>query len=562
MDKHLQAAHDLIADEASAFLKQINAVCENGPFRKARKLPSTFSMFRGANDEFYEYAYFERTLEWYIRDLLINPILRGLLAIHGVTTLWPEKKNYIRFSTEAVENVQPFEFVIETEHERVGIRYSGLDADEATEMIARYKLTRIIRIRWDEGRCNTIHEIYEEISPEDFFALYQMHEVYKFFCEAMCSAVQAANEEIGFNTIPNLSLRYLSDFKAELDKELRNLHYASMRFQILPGAVDRFGLTSKRIDANDHEILHRRYITEGRYKALLGTEGFAKCFITAEYQYQVFKQGHRMDYTSIACGYLKAIEQLLYKLLKINLKYPSEDILWIKRGKELPKALYKPGISCRPNPSTGKPQVVFAKEYEAYFDITMAPMAWFIHDNLNGWEISSNARITTHSFLRNYGDECRNDHFHKDNIDDFDVVTCIRNNTLLLCYLLLGGYKHTGSCDNDLAELGVFDDSFDRLYKQIQKLPRGITKFIIQYANSAPIKAYRHFDQAQTVYDEEGTVMASAIRFVEVDGFSGDEYEKAMEGAYAVKEFSITQTRIPESIGFINGRGEVVPIEW
>lgn len=183
MDKHLQAAHDLIADEASAFLKQINAICENGPFRKARKLPSTFSMFRGANDEFYEYAYFERTLEWYIRDLLINPILQGLLAIHGVTTLWPERKNYIRFSTEAVENVQPLEFVIETEHERVGIRYSGLDADEATELIARYELTRIIRIRWDEGRCNTIHEIYEEISPEDFFALYQMHEVYKFFCE-------------------------------------------------------------------------------------------------------------------------------------------------------------------------------------------------------------------------------------------------------------------------------------------------------------------------------------------------------------------------------------------
>ena len=124
------------------------------------------------------------------------------------------------------------------------------------------------------------------------------------------------------------------------------------------------------------------------------------------------------------------------------------------------------------------------------------------------------------------------------------------------------------SCDNDLAELGVFDDSFDRLYKQIQKLPRGITKFIIQYANSAPIKAYRHFDQAQTVYDEEGSVMASAIRFVEVDGFSGDEYEKAMEELdksseeYKEMKFSITQTRIPESIGFINGRGEVVPIEW
>lgn len=136
--------------------------------------------------------------------------------------------------------------------------------------------------------------------------------------------------------------------------------------------------------------------------------------------------------TSIACSYLKAIQQLLHKLLKSNLKYPSEDSLWIKRENELPKALYIPSISCRTNPSSGKPQVAFAKEYEACFDITMAPMSWFIHDNPNGWEISGNVRITTHSFLRNYGDECKNDHFHKDNIDDIDVDTCIRNNSLLL----------------------------------------------------------------------------------------------------------------------------------
>mgnify|MGYP003315570469 CR=1 FL=1 len=60
MEKHLQTADRIISDATNAFLKQINAICENGPFRKARKLPSTFSIFRGTNDEVYEYAYFER----------------------------------------------------------------------------------------------------------------------------------------------------------------------------------------------------------------------------------------------------------------------------------------------------------------------------------------------------------------------------------------------------------------------------------------------------------------------------------------------------------------------
>lgn len=60
MEKHFQTADRIISDATNAFLKQINAICENGPFRKARRLPSTFSMFRGTNDEFYEHAYFER----------------------------------------------------------------------------------------------------------------------------------------------------------------------------------------------------------------------------------------------------------------------------------------------------------------------------------------------------------------------------------------------------------------------------------------------------------------------------------------------------------------------
>ena len=167
-----------------------------------------------------------------------------------------------------------------------------------------------------------------------------------------------------------------------------------------------------------------------------------------------------------------------------------------------------------------------------------------------------------HSFLLNFAADCRNDHFHKDNIDDFCVVSRIRNNALLIIYLLLGGYKLTGNYMSDCKALGIGDDSFDKMYKKIQELPRGITKFIVYFDGQVPIKAYRHFTQEATVYDDNGSVGASKIRFVSVDEFSGDEYDRAMQGEYKSREFTLRSDNMPVKISYINGRQEEIAIVW
>lgn len=278
------------------------------------------------------------------------------------------------------------------------------------------------------------------------------------------------------------------------------------------------------------------------------------------YQFQVFKQGHSFDYTSVVCGYLKAVEQLLYKLLLINLEHPAQDKLWIKQnGSNIPKEKYVQDVTVRQNPITKKPQVVFERDYKDYFDITLAPMIWFLHDNVNGWNISDAGRLTVHSFLLNFAADCRNDHFHKDNIDDFCVVSRIRNNALLIIYLLLGGYKLTGNHTSDCKALGIGDD---KMYKKIQELPRGITKFIVYFDGQSPIKAYRLSTQEPTVYDDNGSVGASKIRFVSVDEFSGDEYDHAMQGEYKSREFTLRNDNMPVKISYINGRQEEISIVW
>ena len=147
-------------------------------------------------------------------------------------------------------------------------------------------------------------------------------------------------------------------------------------------------------------------------------------------------------------------------------------------------------------------------------------------------------------------------------VNDFNVVSCIRNNAMLIIYLLLGGYKLTGNHQRDLDILGIKDDSFDRMYKKIQALPRVIRKFMVYFDGQKPIKAYRHYRQEQTVYNCNGSVEASKITFIAVDEFNSDEYDHAMQGEYQEREFHLRKENMPTKISYINGRQEEIFIIW
>ena len=565
MNNHIENVSQCLDNAVDFFLKRINEISENGPFRRSRKIPSTFSLLKLGNDEYYEYAYFERTLEWFVRELLINTIFRELFTIHGIESMWPDNKNYVRYSTEAIEDIFPFEFIIIINGKKIGVRYTGLCAVEAAELMEKYEIEKLLQIKWDEKLTSRDDhkEEYDVVTPVEFFKNYFSTAEYELFLSKVLPAIEAANTEIGFETIPRLSLRYLSNFKADVNTFLSTVAFDEMYFQVLPGSKEKKPLTSMAFSADDYKVMNRNFQERGLYKALLGTEGFAKCFITAEYQFQVFKQGHSFDYTSVVCGYLKAVEQLLYKLLLINLDFPSQDKLWIKKNNSnIPKNKYVQDVTVRQNPITRKPQVVFERDFKDYFDITLAPMIWFLHDNVNGWEISDAGRLTIHSFLLNFAADCRNDHFHKDNIDDFGIVSRIRNNAILIIYLLLGGYKLTGNHQEDADALGIDDDSFDRMYKKIQELPRGMSKFVVYFDEQKPIKAYRHFTQEPTIYDDNGSVATSKIRFVAVDEFESDEYDRAMQGKYREREFTLRKDNMPAKISYINGRQEEIFIVW
>lgn len=123
-------AEEIIDGAVRDFLKTVNSIAENGYFRKIRRLQPAFEILEPANSEFYEYAYFERSLEWYSRDILINQSLMELFHLFGIECLCPEKKKEVRFNNESIEDIYPFEFIVCQDNKKIGYRYTRLCDNE------------------------------------------------------------------------------------------------------------------------------------------------------------------------------------------------------------------------------------------------------------------------------------------------------------------------------------------------------------------------------------------------------------------------------------------------
>ena len=165
--------NQVIDEVVSLFLERIGTVCDKDSFRKSRIQFSTFSILKPANEAFYEYAYYERTLEWYTRELLINPILKGLFQIYGygVETVWSDATKYIRYSTESIENVYPFEFIVLANNEKIGVRYTSLCAGETEKWIKEYTIDQIIQISWNGAGFLEKEQKKYEVFHQKYFLL-------------------------------------------------------------------------------------------------------------------------------------------------------------------------------------------------------------------------------------------------------------------------------------------------------------------------------------------------------------------------------------------------------
>ncbi len=106
--------------------------------------------------------------------------------------------------------------------------------------------------------------------------------------------------------------------------------------------------------------------------------------------------------------------------------------------------------------------------------------------------------------------------------------------------------------------LGIVDDSYDRLYKEISKLSISRKCFLLTFETGEEIKAIRLQQQERVEYDEHGYFLSS-IRFVKVNSFDIGKYQHFLETYPAEDEIVVCRNNMPIRVAYLI-RGEPVYI--
>lgn len=413
----LKEAEKLIKACVENFLLQIKKYRNNSRAKNIQKGHLDFSLFYPLNDEYSESKHFERKLAENIREYIVLDVFKGLFELHNIKVNFFNPKSVIGESLTDREERIPYEFIVYDKKCNTGYRLDyPIEQGQNWKIKIFFKLHVIKQIEilvFDKNSQiefknsilpETCQKYEKYISVETFFKKYFSIEEYNLYISLGRKAVQQANEEIGLRTIRTMSGYNLSNFKASLLLQYAGIQYQYMKYSF----VVNKDKTNELISEDDYAILNKSFITDNLYRAFFGNEDFAKSFITSEYLFNSVGEKELFDYTSVICGYTKSVEQLIYKLLQINLlTLPSSSNLRIR--------------------SKNNSLIPFKKENEKSFNTMLNSMINFLQYNKKGWKICCYEHII--DCLSDYKDSCRNEHFHKDNIYDYDTVKRIRNNT-------------------------------------------------------------------------------------------------------------------------------------
>lgn len=320
----IEQASSVIQKRISDFLLETDkAINTDDWLLNIRVIPSEFDTFSPASKEFFEYRSLEWKLEWNIRDHLVIGIIADLFRLAEIECLFPVEKQNIAHPTFQYSNRDygedyPFVFIVKTDAESVGYRltwFERKDEKQIKKILRDYKVDSYKII--DFGYYDSIENetrVYsrrsdERVSLRSFFEKYFGVDIYDYYISHTREAVTQANEKNGFYAIPKLSKKRSSDFRITLLESIEKIKLTNCSYKTLKGEL--FGICS--LPQNDIKTITTSFFDEGRYKSLCGKSDFALCFITAEYLYSIFEKGYVFDYTSIVCGYLKSIEQLLFE---------------------------------------------------------------------------------------------------------------------------------------------------------------------------------------------------------------------------------------------------------
>ena len=516
-------------------------------------------LFQFADDDFYFYRFAVERQEKAGKILLTN-------------ILWRVLKEYnipVEYSHDA-----PFIFIIKENHERIGYRLADFLEDEDINSILKSNhVDKAIILRTSKGKqTNKLIELENQqykdtnvniraLSIHEFYLKQFGEEEYKAFIDSIDNYLNVTKEITGYKSVKFLSKMNLASIKIFEQKKLRDWDYLNYRYQIINASDKKVQnylyLTQKDIIFENLDDMHKSYIFDKLYETMVGSNEYATSFITSEWLYDSFKGKKNFDYTSVVSGYLKSIEQLLYKIVMLNI---DNDCKIAMKRDMLKKAFRqnipvfelidnkfnkvpgnKQGNNYRP---TNYPYIEFTEHQKEFMDSSIGTFEYFLRCNKHIFSNPDNAKTVT-DMISCFRIECRNGFFHTHNLNDWDLVEKIRRNAFYLYFVLLGSCIITEERKHELNL--IHHDQFDELCKKIREFNRYNLYFVFEYDDGIKQNLVYDIHNNTIEFNDDGVEHYDGLLFYKVDEFE-DSLKKIDKGELEDKKLYLTRDNLPKKI--------------
>ena len=516
-------------------------------------------LFQFADDDFYFYRFAVERQEKAGKILLTN-------------ILWRVLKEYnipVEYSHDA-----PFIFIIKENHERIGYRLADFLEDEDINSILKSNhVDKAIILRTSKGKqTNKLIELENQqykdtnvniraLSIHEFYLKQFGEEEYKAFIDSIDNYLNVTKEITGYKSVKFLSKMNLASIKIFEQKKLRDWDYLNYRYQIINASDKKVQnylyLTQKDIIFENLDDMHKSYIFDKLYETMVGSNEYATSFITSEWLYDSFKGKKNFDYTSVVSGYLKSIEQLLYKIVMLNI---DNDCKIAMKRDMLKKAFRQntpvfelidnkfnkvPRNKQRNNYRfTNYPYIEFTEHQKEFMDSSIGTFEYFLRCNKHIFSNPDNAKTVT-DMISCFRIECRNGFFHTHNLNDWDLVEKIRRNAFYLYFVLLGSCIIPEERKHELNL--IHHDQFDELCKKIREFNEYNLFFVFEYEDGRKQKLIYDIHKNTMEFNDDGVEHYDGLLFYKVDEFE-DSLKKIDKGELEDKKLYLTRDNLPKKI--------------
>lgn len=517
-------------------------------------------LFQYADNDFYLYRFIVDRLEKSTIPLLSNILIRAMERYGLSIKKLPDTRS------------APFRFIIRNSEGRTGYRFEDFFCDEnVNEIVKTYNVDTAVVIRtWKPGKADEWisrdNEQYQqdglkkqEISLKTFFIKCFGQEEYDSFLSHLKGYLQEAREITGYQSIKFLSSMNLAFQKIVAENELSNWDYRNQTFQIIDKSNSQIQkylyVASASFPADLMQAMESNYVSGQLFRTMTGGNEYADSFITSEWLYHSLKGRRNFDYTSVISGYLKSIEQLLYKIVMLNVDNGCK--ITMSTISDIVNEVNKKGIiTYRFGRYT---YIDLTSEQLQYIDSSIGSFEFFLRNNPS---IFIEPTVSEHiaDMVCCFRKECRNGYFHTHNLKNWEVVEKTRANAIYLYFVLLG------ACiipKDKVKELGISTiDEFDELCKKIRAFIGYNTDFSFEYADGKTLNLVYARNNNTIEFTDDGIEHYESLLFYDIGEFSSDTYEKLDAGISEDQKVYLVRDNLPVRIFGIHRDGHIEEIEF